>query len=156
MSIEAGSGLAPACLPGIHQCVLADVVVDGQLGAANKPNREMAACIRKLAEEILKDGSDAKAGFRANALRKAANAIEGHREKLTSAKEAVKLPGVGKGTASLVEEFLETGVMGEREKAAKAAEADGKAAEAAAKPSPSKKGRAAGKSAKSNPGLAFL
>lgn len=122
--------------------------------AANKPNREMAACIRKLAEEVLKDSSDSKAGFRANALRKAANSIEGHREKIKSAKEAVKLPGVGKGTASLVEEFLETGEMGEREKAAKEAEAGAKKA-SPKKASPAK-GKAGDKPDKSNPGLAFL
>lgn len=115
----------------------------------------MASCLRKLADEILKDGTDAKAGFKANALRKAANSIEGHREKLKSAKEAQKLPGVGKGTASLIDEFLETGEMGEREKAAKAAAEGQKSSPGKASPA---KGKEAGKPAKAkeNPGLAFL
>lgn len=122
--------------------------------AVNKPNRDMASCLRQLADEIIKDGTDAKAGFKANALRKAANSIEGHREKLKSSKEAQKLPGVGKGTASLIDEFLETGEMGEREKAAKAA-AEGQKPSPGKKASPAK-GKEAGKPAKANPGLAFL
>lgn len=118
-----------------------------------KPNREMATCLRKLAEEVLKDGTDAKAGFKANAWRKAASSIEGQKDKLTSAKEALKLPGVGKGTASLIEEFLETGMMGEREKAARA-EAEETKASPGEKASPGKKGKEAAKANKS--ALAFL
>jgi len=40
--------------------------------------------------------------FRGNALAKAAKAIQDHGQELKSAKEAIKLQGVGKGTGGIV------------------------------------------------------
>ena len=79
------------------------------------PNKGMAHCLSKLEGEVRASG-EPNAGFKANAFRKAASVIGTHREKLKSAKEAGKLPGVGKGVMSLIEEYLETGAMGEKDK----------------------------------------
>jgi DNA polymerase/3'-5' exonuclease PolX len=78
----------------------------------------MAHAFRKHAEEIMAEGGD-KAGFKRNALMKAAMAVEHHLEPITSGKEAQKLEGVGKGSVALIDEFLESGVMGEKAKAEK-------------------------------------
>jgi len=47
--------------------------------------------------------------FRGNALAKAASSIKEHGEELTTKKEAMKLPGVGKGSAGILEEIVTTG-----------------------------------------------
>mmetsp|Transcript_39306 Transcript_39306/g.111288 ORF Transcript_39306/g.111288 Transcript_39306/m.111288 type:complete len:95 (-) Transcript_39306:702-986(-) len=47
--------------------------------------------------------------FRGNALAKAAKAIQDHGQELKSAKEAIKLQGVGKGTGGILEEVVNTG-----------------------------------------------
>lgn len=81
----------------------------------------MGAALRKLAEEALASGSE-KAGFKANALRKAAGAVEAHAVKLESGKAAMKLPGIGKGSAAYIDEFVETGAMGVRDREAREAQ----------------------------------
>ena len=98
------------------------------LRAGSRPNKAMASCFRKLAEEAMATGDD-KAFFRRNAYIKAANAVEFCKEKITDGKQAGKLKGVGKGSVSHVEEFLEDGVMGERAKKEKAAKDEVKAQE---------------------------
>lgn len=75
------------------------------------PNKGMAQCLKRLEAEVRASG-ETNAGFKANAFRKAASVIGTHPDKLPSAKEAGKLAGVGKGVMALIEEYLETGVMG--------------------------------------------
>lgn len=108
--------------------------------AGARPNKYMAAALRKLATEVMESGEN-NAVFRRNAFVKAASTLEGHDEKIESGKEAQKLPGIGKGCVGLIDEFLETGTMGEKDKKEKQAkkdedegEGEGKAEKGAAKP----------------------
>ena len=82
----------------------------------------MAGWFRKLASEAAASG-EPNAGFKRNAFVKAAAALEGHQEAIKSGKQASKLAGIGKGSVSLIDEYLETGVMGEKSKAEAATKA---------------------------------
>jgi bifunctional polynucleotide phosphatase/kinase len=110
-----------------------------------RPNNDMASCLRALAD-VTQKSDEKSAVFKANAFRKAAASIAAHPEKIESAKEAGKLPGVGKGVQSLVTEFLETGKMGE------AGKEEGEDKEDKDKPKAKEEKGAGKKSA----GLAFL
>jgi DNA polymerase/3'-5' exonuclease PolX len=116
------------------------------------PNKGMANCLQRL-EAVVRASGEPNAGFKANAFRKAANVISTHREKLTSAKEAGKLSGVGKGVMALIQEYLDTGTMGEKEKEGKEEkEKEGKEDKSPSKESESKKAEPVKQSA----GAAFL
>lgn len=117
----------------------------------------MAGWFRKLADEAMASG-EPNAGFKRNAFVKAAATLESHTKAITCGKEALKLTGIGKGSVALIDEYLETGAMGERGKAEKAAQQAEQAKDeeqevgkevgsAGGSPAPPKKARA---------GLAFL
>jgi DNA polymerase/3'-5' exonuclease PolX len=127
------------------------------LCTGSRPNKYMAGWLRKLADEAMASG-EPNAGFKRNAFVKAASTLESHTEAITSGKEALKLTGIGKGSVALIDEYLETGAMGERSKAEKVAkqaqpskdeeeEADKEGGSAAASTAPPKRAKA---------GLAFL
>jgi DNA polymerase/3'-5' exonuclease PolX len=83
--------------------------------AGPRPNKNMGQAFRKLAAEVMKS-NEPNAGFQRSAFMKAAAAVEAHKEAIKSGKEASKLAGIGKTSAALIDEFLETGTMGERVK----------------------------------------
>ena len=66
--------------------------------------------VKKIADDQPHLGELAKkATFKARALNKAQVNLAAHPKKVASGKEAMALPGIGKGTAKYIDEFLATG-----------------------------------------------
>ena len=152
---EPGLGQASASIAR-HATMLSDAPNSmlARAAAGCLPNKGMAHCLSKLEAEVRASG-EPNASFKANAFRKASSVIGTHREKLTSAKEAGKLPGVGKGVMALIEEYLETGVMGEKDKEAHKEKAEAKE-DKAKEDAKENAGKKTAAPAKQSGGLAFL
>lgn len=69
-------------------------------------NRDIAAVLRRIADLLDIEGDNP---FRANAYRRAAQAIETCRQPVAELADVTALPGVGKGVAAVVDELLATG-----------------------------------------------
>jgi len=75
-------------------------------GEPNVDNRRLAAVLRRIADLLDIEGDNP---FRANAYRRAAQAIETCRQPVAELPDVTVLPGVGKGVAAVVEELVTTG-----------------------------------------------
>lgn len=69
-------------------------------------NKHIASILHHFADMLELSG---ESGFKVLAYRKAARAVENSRESLTTMQDITSLPGVGKGTASVIEEIIHTG-----------------------------------------------
>lgn len=67
-------------------------------------NQELRTCFDKMASLL-------GTGFKANAFRKVSKALKDVGKDVTSGKEAEKLPGIGKSSKLLIDEFLASGKM---------------------------------------------
>ena len=95
-------------------------------------NKELSEALKALAKEYFDakaivekqdlEVSDfpKKSMFKARALNKAATNLAGHTKKVESGKEAMALPGIGKGTAKYIDEFINTGKIATPEDITKA------------------------------------
>mmetsp|Transcript_24780 Transcript_24780/g.58997 ORF Transcript_24780/g.58997 Transcript_24780/m.58997 type:complete len:290 (+) Transcript_24780:447-1316(+) len=92
-------------------------------GGSSGANAKVVDVLREMAQLLRAKGE----GFRANALAKAAKAIEDHVDELKSAKEATKLQGVGKGTGAILEEVRSTGKCAALEELKRESQNDGEA-----------------------------
>lgn len=73
-------------------------------------NKQIAAILHQIADYLELSGENA---FRVGAYRKAARAVENSRFSVSEEPERIpELPGVGKGTASIIQEILDTGTAG--------------------------------------------
>jgi len=74
-------------------------------------NAELARIFDRIADLLEIDGADR---FRVNAFRRAGRTIKGHVEdiaKMSAAGRLTELPGVGKGTAARIAQYIETGLI---------------------------------------------
>ena len=94
-------------------------------------NQELCEALKALADEYFavtklagEQPYDAavvsKAPFKARALIKASSNLKAHPKAVASGKEAMALPGIGKGTAALIDEFIATGKIETPKELAKA------------------------------------
>ena len=74
---------------------------------ACEENREIAAIIKEMADVYFQNKDARKGGV----FSKAAKAIRECETEISSEKEAVKLPGIGKSIGAYVQEFLNTGCI---------------------------------------------
>ena len=73
----------------------------------NEQNRAVAEAIKEMADIYFKNKDPRKGGV----FSKAAKALRESETYISSAKEALKLPGVGKGIAGYITEMLEKGYI---------------------------------------------
>jgi DNA polymerase/3'-5' exonuclease PolX len=83
----------------------------------------MGQAFRKLAA-MAAESSEPTAGFQRSAYMKAALVVESQPKPIKAGKDAAHLAGIGKRSVALIDEFLETGTMGETGKEAKKDEKD--------------------------------
>uniref|UniRef100_K3WML2 Crossover junction endonuclease MUS81-like HHH domain-containing protein n=1 Tax=Globisporangium ultimum (strain ATCC 200006 / CBS 805.95 / DAOM BR144) TaxID=431595 RepID=K3WML2_GLOUD len=75
--------------------------------ATNEANQELADAFAELSGFEFKRGEKFKGGT----WSKVAKAVRDSEDKITSGKQAMKLKGIGKSSATRIDEFLETGTM---------------------------------------------
>lgn len=75
--------------------------------ATNSANQELADAFAELSGFEFKRGEKFKGGT----WSKVAKAVRDSEEKITTGKQAMKLKGIGKSSATKIDEFLETGTM---------------------------------------------
>ena len=86
-------------------------MVASDLPCANPANAKLCEVLTELSDVMFKKDKEGepKAGFKARAIKKAVASLKGHPEAITSGKQAQKLPGIGKGTGTNIDEILQTG-----------------------------------------------
>ena len=90
--------------------------------AKNSENQPLIGALAELAEAMSEaGGADSKTRFKASSIEKAARSLADLDKKITEGKMLAqpgpnKVPGVGKGTAYYIDEFLSTGRIAEIEK----------------------------------------
>mmetsp|Transcript_17876 Transcript_17876/g.53806 ORF Transcript_17876/g.53806 Transcript_17876/m.53806 type:complete len:382 (-) Transcript_17876:1549-2694(-) len=68
-------------------------------------NADLANVFQQLADRFSDDT------FKARAFKNAAGVLQDHPDRITSGKQALKLPKIGKGSAAYIDEFLTTGKL---------------------------------------------
>jgi DNA polymerase/3'-5' exonuclease PolX len=88
----------------------------------NNKNSQICEYLKKVVEHIkaemtlTNDSKKKKSyGFKMRSIIKATSALENHEEVITSGKQAMTIPGIGKGIAQRIDEILTTGKLKELE-----------------------------------------